>query len=245
MGHFFTTYLHDPIYNLLIAFVGVVPAGDIGLAVIAVTLIVKFATMPLSFSMIRTQVAMKALEPGLRDIKEAHKDDREAQAKETLALYRKYRVNPFSSILLVFIQIPILIALYWVFRGESLPQIDAEVLYSFIRLPEHIQTEFLGIFPMVGKSIVLAVAAGLTQAAQAWLSIPQPAHTGTKTLAEDFGRAMALQARYVIPVVIAFAAYATSGAVALYFVTSNLFGVAQELYVRKSGMRGPKLPATI
>ncbi len=237
MSAFFTTVLYDPIYNLLVLLVGIVPYGDIGLAVIAVTLIVKFITLPLSLSMIRTQRAMKSLQPKLEAIKEKHKDDREKLARETFALYKEEGVNPLASLFLILIQIPILIALYWVFQGEALPQIDPSILYSFMAIPDTIRTEFLGLIPMSGKSLLLAVLAALTQAAQAWLSIPKPAGTPGKSLAEDFGRAMTLQARYVIPVVIGFVAYATSGAVALYFVTSNLFGVAQELYVRKLGLR--------
>jgi membrane protein insertase Oxa1/YidC/SpoIIIJ len=50
---------------------------------------------------------------------------------------------------------------------------------------------------------------------------------------EDFGRAMALQARYVIPAIIALVAYGTSGAVALYFITSNAVTIGQEFLVRR------------
>lgn len=245
MSSFFTTYLTDPIYNLLVFFVGVVPGGDIGLAVIAVTLIVKLATLPLSLSMIRTQRAMKAIEPQFKEIKEKFKNDKEKQAKEIFALYRQYRINPFSSILLVIIQIPILFALYWVFVGESLPQVDAGILYSFVSIPTVITTDFLGIFPLAGTSLILALLAGVAQYAQGWLSMPIPAATGNKSLAEDFGRAMALQVRYVIPVLIAFAAYATSGAVALYFITSSVFAVLQELLVRRTGVRGSTLSTPV
>lgn len=238
MASFFNTTLYDPIYNLLIFLVGIVPFGDIGLAVIAVTIIVKLITLPLSLSMIRTQKAMKVIQPELDALKEKHKDNRETLARETFALYKRYGVNPLSSLLLILIQIPILIALYWVFQGESLPQIDPSILYGFIAIPDVIRTEFLGLISMHEKSLLLAVLAGATQAAQAWLSLPKPTGTPGKSLAEDFGRAMTLQARYVIPVIIAFVAYATSGAVALYFVTSNLFGVAQELAFKKYKVRG-------
>lgn len=230
----FHTYIHDPIYNLLIFLIDVIPGGDIGLAVIAVTLIVKVILLPLSLSAVRTQRAMKVVEPELKDIREKHKDDKELQAKETFALYKKYRINPFASFLTLIIQLPILLGLYWVFRGESFPLIDTGILYAFVSEPAHLSTLFLGIFPMVGKSITLAVLAGITQFGQAYFAIPTPPKREKSSMSEDFGRAMAMQARYVIPFIIAVVAYETSGAVALYFVTSNLFMVGQELLARRN-----------
>lgn len=234
IGALFHTYLSNPIYNLLIYLVGVIPGGDVGIAVIAVTLVVKAIVLPLSLSAVRTQRAMKVVEPELKEIKEIYKDDKEKQAKETFALYKKYRINPFASFATLIIQLPILLALYWVFRGEALPNIDVASLYSFVPIPAHISTQLLGIFSVTGKSIVLAVLAGVTQFLQAYFAVPTPAKSEKATMQEDFGRAMAMQARFVIPFIIALVAYETSGAVALYFVTSNIVTLFQEFLVRRS-----------
>ncbi len=228
----FHTYLHNPIYNLLIFFIGIAPGGDVGIAVIGVTLVVKLVILPLSFSAVRTQRAMKVIEPELKEIKEQYKDDKEKQAKETFALYRKYGVSPFASFATLLIQLPVLLALYWVFRGEALPSIDVASIYSFVAIPVHISTQFLGTFQVVGKSITLAVVAGITQYLQAYFAIPTPPK-GSGGMSEDFGRAMAMQARFVIPFVIALVSYETSGAVALYFVTSNIVTLFQEFLVRR------------
>lgn len=233
MVDLFYTYLHNPIYNLLIFFVDVVPGGDVGLAVIAVTIVVKIIILPLSLSAVRTQRAMKVVEPELREIREKYKDNKEKQAKETFALYKKYNINPFASILTLLIQLPILLALYWVFMGESLPTIDIDILYSFVSIPTVISTLFLGFFAITGKSFILALLAGVTQFLQAYVSIPHTPKTEKSTMSEDFGRAMAMQARYVIPFIIAVVAYQTSGAVALYFITSNIVTLAQEVIVRR------------
>lgn len=233
MGALFHTYLHNPIYNLLIFFVGVVPAGDVGLAVIAVTLVVKLIILPLSLSAVRTQRAMKVVEPELKEIRESYKEDKEKQAKETFALYKKYRINPFASFLTLLIQLPILIALYWVFMGEELPSIDVAALYSFISIPTQISTLFAGIFTVTGKSVVLALLAAATQFIAAYFSIPHTPKSEKSTVSEDFGRAMTMQARYVIPLIIGVVAYQTSGAVALYFITSNVVTLIQEIIVRR------------
>ena len=230
---FFHTFLYEPIYNLLVFFTGIMPGGDVGLAVVAVTIIVRVIIMPFSLSAIRTQRAMKKLEPELKKLREHFKNDRERQAREIFALYKTNKGHPFASFLALFIQLPILIGLYWVFRTETLPAVDAETLYSFVSAPETASALFLGLISITGSSIVLAVIAAATQFFQARLAIPAPPPaTGEKlSMQEEIGRAMALQARFVLPLIIGAVAYA-SGAIALYFITSNVVSIIQELVVK-------------
>ena len=212
------------------------------MAVICATLVVKFILLPLSLSAARTQKAMKDIEPTLKELREKYKDDKETQAKEMFALYKEKGIKPFSSIFSVFIQLPIIIALYWVFNTKSLPGIDPSLLYSFVHVPTVVSHMFLGLLNITGHSITLAVVAGLTQLVQAWYAIPVPpasAEVGVSP-GEDFARAMTLQARYVLPVVIGFVAY-SSGAIALYFVTSNIVALLQEFIVRQG--RSKSVPA--
>jgi YidC/Oxa1 family membrane protein insertase len=234
MMSLFHDYLFTPIYNLLVFLVGIMPGGDVGLAVVLATLIVKIVLMPLSFAALKTQKAMKIMEPELKKVREKYKNDKETQARELFALYKKYDVKPLASFLTMFIQIPILIALYFVFINEALPNVDTSLLYSFVQIPAVISTFFLGIFAITKSSLVLAVFAGITQFAQAsvMIVVPPKKEASGGTMQEEFGRAMALQARYVLPFIMGLVAY-TSGAVALYFITSNLVGVAQELISRQ------------
>ncbi len=234
MTDLFHNIIYVPIYNLLVFVADVIPGGDLGIAVIIATVIVKLILVPVSISAIQTQRAMRLLEPELKDLRERLKDDREAQAKEMFALYKKHKVKPFSSILMLFVQIPIVLGLYFVCMAVA-KGIDPALLYSFVPSPDHVSPLFLGIFSVAGSSIVLAVVAGLTQLAQAWYAIPVPPKSTepNPSMQQEFGRAMALQARYVFPLLIALFAYA-SGALALYFAASNLFMLAQEFLVRKT-----------
>src|SRR3989338_181637 len=157
---FFHVVFYDPIYNVLVVLVALVPGGDVGIAVILLTIIIRLILLPSSLSAARTQRAMKLLEPKIKELKEKHKSDKEKEALETLALYREAKVNPFASILTVFIQIPVLLALYWVFYYEpfsTASAINLTRLYSFIPFPQHISLQFLGLISVAGKSIVLAV----------------------------------------------------------------------------------------
>ena len=236
MISFFHTVLYTPIYNLLMFFTDILPGQDIGLAVIAVTLIVKIIIMPLSFAALRTQRAIKAIEPEMKEIREKLKDDKETQAKEMFALYKKYGVNPFAGLLTLIIQLPIVISLYWVFNNTELLTVDMSLLYSFVPAPLAISPLFLGVFAVTGASITLALLAGLTQLVYGWYAIPVPEKSTKKPgtdMQADFGRSLAIQMRFMLPVFIAVAAYFTSVAIALYFITSNLVGILQEYVVRR------------
>ncbi len=229
----FHTLVYLPIHNLLVFFIDIIPGGDLGLAVIGVTLAVKFVLLPLSLEAAKTQKAMKVIEPELKALREKYKDDKEKQAREMFALYKERGVKPFASILMLFVQIPIVFGLYFVCQGAVTTALDPSLLYSFIPLPEAVNPLFLGVFSVAGMSIVLALVAGITQFIQAWYVIPVPPKNtnGTATTMEEFGRAMALQARFILPLLIgAFAL--TSGAIALYFSASSLFMVGQEFLVR-------------
>jgi YidC/Oxa1 family membrane protein insertase len=234
ISSFFNTVFNNPIYNALVALISFVPGGDVGIAAILLTIIIRLIILPFSLSAARTQRAMKILEPRMKELKEKHKGNKEKEALETLALYREARVNPFMSIVTVLIQIPILLALYWVFFQESFTTVDAAKIYAFTPIPGSVSLQFLGLISVAGKSIILAALAGATQFFQAHLSL-----SGTKTLPSTpaerggFQQIMNMQLKYVFPILIATISYTTSGAVALYFITTNLAGIVQEWYVRR------------
>jgi len=232
---FFHAVFYNPIYNTLVALVALVPGGDVGVAVILLTILIRLILLPFSLSAARTQRAMKTLEPKIKELKEKHKGDKEKEALETLSLYREAKVNPFASILTVFIQIPVLLALYWVFYNEPFSTINAARLYTLTPVPDFISLEFLGIISVAGKSIILAVLAGLTQFLQAHMALSgtmKPSPGGG--MQNDFQRVMGMQLKYVFPFLIGAISYTTSGAIALYFITTNLAGSLQEWHVRRT-----------
>ena len=238
---FFHAVFYNPIYNALVALVAVVPGSDVGIAVILVTIVIRLILLPFSLSAARTQREMKILEPKIKELKEKHKGNKEKEALETLALYKEARVNPFASILTVFIQIPVLLALYFVFYYEPFPAINAARLYAFTPVPDIASLEFLGLISVAGKSMVLAFLAGITQFYQAHLALSGTMKpSDTKSMQNDFQKIMGMQLKYVFPFIIGAISYTTSGAIALYFITTNIAGALQEIYVRrKLGVHDP------
>ena len=231
---FFHTVFYNPIYNALVALVALVPGSDVGIAVILLTIGIRLLLLPFSLSAARTQRAMKDLEPKIKALKEKHKGDKEKEAVETLALYKEAEVNPFASVLVAFIQIPILLALYWVFTYEPFPAINMARLYTMTPIPHHISLEFLGLISVAGKSLFLAIGAGLTQLLQAHMALSGTMKPSSSGAQGDFQKIIGLQLKYVFPFLIATISYTTSGAVALYFITTNLAGSAQEWHIRRA-----------
>lgn len=233
------TFFFDPVYNGLVFFIDTIPGGDVGVAIVCITLLVKIILLPLSLKAARTQVLMRELEPKLKEIKEKYKGKREELARAMMDVYKEAGLNPFASILLLFVQIPIIIALYlsvYSGGGVSLPDINTDLLYSFIPQPETINMIFLGIIDIAGKSLPLALLAGGTQFIHARLAIPKPEPRKEGAgidFKEDFTRTMQTQMRYVMPIIIFVVAYTISAAIALYFTVSNIAMIAQELLVRR------------
>jgi YidC/Oxa1 family membrane protein insertase len=83
-----------------------------GWAIIALTVIIKAAVLPLAFKSYVSMAKMKELQPEMEKIKERAGEDREQLEKEMMALYKKEKVNPAAGCLPILIQIPIFFSLY-------------------------------------------------------------------------------------------------------------------------------------
>ena len=238
IGSLFNTLLYQPFYNGLIFLISIIPGGDVGVAVIILTIAVKFALFSLSYRSIISQQRLKELTPELERIKTQFQNDKQRQASETMALYRREGVNPLSTILSLFLQIPVVFALYFVFVRSGLPEINHELLYGFLAEPGVISLSLLGLIDISKKSVILAVFAGATQFLQARLMAPQTpkkdSGSGEHAFKDELARSLQLQMKYVFPALIGFFAYNFGGAVALYSATSNLFAIGQEMYVKRA-----------
>jgi YidC/Oxa1 family membrane protein insertase len=233
-SYVFNASIYIPLYNGLVFIIGFVPFADAGVAVIVLTFLVKLALFPLSQKAIKTQLRMKTFEADLAALKEKHKTDREAHAKATMAFYKEKNINPFSSIFLILVQIPIILGLYYIFYKGGLPTIDTSLLYSFVGVPS-VSMHFLGLIDITKGSLILAILVAASQYFQVRFSMPAiKPKTSEMSFKEDLARTMNLQMRYFLPAVVGVVAYSISGAVSLYWITSNLFAIGQEIYVRRT-----------
>ncbi|MCR4279590.1 MAG: YidC/Oxa1 family membrane protein insertase [Candidatus Zambryskibacteria bacterium] len=232
MSAIYHTFFYDPIYNFLIFLFQVFPWADAGIIVILLTIIVRLALFPLSRKAVLTQVKMAEIGPDLTEIKEKYKGNSEEQARRTLALYKERGVNPFSGILVIIIQIPIILALYQIFI--HFPEVNAALLYAFVSVPENINTTFLGLIDITAKSAVIAVLAAASTYFQFQVSMKGQKEPKGNSFGDNLTRSMQKQMKYFFPVIVFFISYNISGVIALYWLTTNLFSIGQELFVKRS-----------
>ncbi len=227
---------YTPLYNALIFFIAIIPLHNVGVAVILFTLIIKIILFPFSQKSVKTQFEMKQMEPELNKLKEQYKDNKQLQAEKTMELYRQKGINPFSGILVMLIQLPILMGLYYIFLRGGLPNVDHTIIYSFTKIPTVVNSTLFGV-NVSAKSTLFAILAGLAQFFQMQFMLPNapkrnPNSDTGPNFKDELSRSMNMQMKYIMPFIIFIIARNFAVVVSLYLITSSVFAVGQELFVR-------------
>jgi len=233
MSVFFSIYqeiLYRPLLNALILLTEFVPGHDVGLAIILLTIFVRLLLFPFTHHSLLTQRKLKELEPQINQIRFQNKDKLELQSKKIMELYEAHGVRPLFGCLTLFVQLPVLIALYHVF-WKGLWSKESGLYYSFISIPESIQPNFLGVLNLADPSLLLAFLAGLSQFFQMKLATPTLPPKGA-SFKEEMNRAFAIQSLYIFPFLIFFISFRLPSALALYWTASNIFATLHEALVR-------------
>ena len=189
-----------------------------GVAIIALTFIVRLAVLPLSLRGIRSMRRMQIVAPKIQALKEKYKDDPQRFQRETMELYKKEGVNPFSSCLPFILQIPFFIAIYQLLRGDAFQQdvVNAPP-EGFLFVKSVIEA------PQGAELIVLIVLFVTTTAASVLLT------TATSPTASPAQRYLML----LFPLIIVpFIINAPAG-LAVYWIATNLFSLGQQWIVQR------------
>src|SRR3989338_866507 len=99
LSSIWNTLLYQPFVNILAFLISIIPGGDVGIAIILLTFLVKLLLFPLSQKSLENQAKTSALSPLLNEIK-ASGATKEEHARRTFELYKKHKANPFSGCLL-------------------------------------------------------------------------------------------------------------------------------------------------
>lgn len=228
----FNQVLYLPLFNALIWLYNIIPGKDLGIAIVVLTVLIRFLLYPLSRKAIRSQKIMSKLQPKIKEIQKKYKK-KEEQMKETMALYKKYNINPIAGCLPILIQLPILIALYRVFiTSLDIQRLDG--LYSFVTQPDSLNVMFLGIINLSERSIFLALLAGLFQFIQSKMIMPKKGlnEKQMKIGNMDFSSLMSTQMVYFMPLITIFIAWNLPAALPLYWTVVTLFGVVQQYFTK-------------
>ncbi len=232
LGDLFNLFLYKPLFNSLVLFYNIIPGHDFGIAIIFLTLAIKFILYPLSVVAFKSQKVLQDLQPKVKEIQEKFKDDKEKLAKATLELYKNEKINPFSGLFLAFIQLPILIALYNVFWQGLKPE-QLNNLYTFINNPVNINPFFLGFIDLSKPNLYFAIIAGILQ----FYQTKMVSSSNKVSNKNDMAQAMQTQMLYVFPVITIIILMSLPSALGLYWIISSIFSIVQQYYILKNNSK--------
>src|SRR6516162_5134328 len=117
------------------------PAGaSWGWAIIGLTVVVRLVLFPLFVRQMKSIVSLQRHMPEMKAIQEKYKDDKQRQSEELMKFYRENNINPFASCLPLVLQLPVLIALFYMLRTDLKKHICGEPLVShYNNLPLHVR----------------------------------------------------------------------------------------------------------
>ena len=129
----FTTLIVQPIFNILVLIYGLLPGHNFGLSIILFTVLIRLLMWPLVKKQLHQAKAMRELQPELKRIKKAAAGDKQKESMLMMELYKEKEINPFASLGLLIVQIPIFIGLYsGVQKIVSDPKVIIDFSYGFV-----------------------------------------------------------------------------------------------------------------
>ncbi len=231
MIEIYNQVLLRPIFNLLVFIYNTIPWTDFGLAIILLTIIIRFAFTPLSIKALVSQRELSKLQPKIKELQDKHKNDRQALGQATMALYKEHKINPFSGCLPLLIQLPVLLAFYSALRSGFQPD-SLNMLYSFVQNPGHIKEIALGFLNLAKKAPALAITAGALQ----WVQSKQAtAFQAPTSPGEQESQAFKMnkQMLYFFPVMVIIIAWNLPAGLVLYWVVTTVFSIFEQRYINK------------
>jgi len=225
----FQELFYRPLLNLLF-FIYNLGVVDLGVAIIILTVVVRLVLLPLFYKSAKDQTILQKIYPKIQEAQKKHKDDKEKQVKEIMGIYKEHKVNPFSGFLLLLVQLPILIGLYQVFLKGFSDQTLTH-LYSFVSTPAVVNTSFLGLVPLDQNNIILVFLAGVFQYLQSYILLRvNKKESSGPAMVQNITKKMVFFAPLLTIVIL----YSLPSAVALYWLTTSVFSVGQQLVINKN-----------
>jgi YidC/Oxa1 family membrane protein insertase len=239
--------LVHPLISLLVAAFDLF--HDFGLAVVLVTIGIRLLLYPLYVTQIRSQRIMQELAPAMNDIKAKYGKDRQKLSEEQMKLYKERGYNPASGCLPLILQMPILFAMYAAFLqtptldGQTLNQILIPFVPNPLGLDQKLDLAAHWL-PWISEGLgspdpwrILPITAGVTQLFASIMA--QPANP-PKT--DDPQQKMMQSMAYYFPLITVFIAWSLPAGLAVYWVTTTLFQIAQQYFVTGWGQLPKFLP---
>lgn len=230
------------IHSLLSPIFGEASGVSWSVAIIGLVIIIRIILIPLFVKQIKSQRALTALQPHLKEIQKKYKDDRQKQSEEMMKLYKEHKTNPLASCFPILAQAPIFFALFTVLNGIGknppvphgvLTLADAESAAQAKFFGAPISETFLGSSSGTVKIVTVLLIAFMsltTFTTQRQLMVK-----GMPKM--DSSNNMMLQQQkimlYLFPVIFAVSGVNFPIGVLIYWSTTNLWTWGQQFYVIK------------
>ncbi len=216
-------YFMLPLFKLLHRFI-----PNYGFVIIVFSVIIRILLYPLTLTSMKSMKKMQALQPMMEELRVKYKEDPQRLNKEIMKLYKEYGVNPASGCLPMLPQLPILYALWAVFRATiELRQAgfiwwikDLSIPDTIVHLPFVIP--FFGITQISG----LALFMGVTMLIQQKMTVKDPRQ---KTMV------------WLLPLLLTLAFNGLPSGLNLYYSTFNVLAIAQQAWTNKKGIADVQL----
>ncbi len=188
--------------------------GSWGIAIILMTFTVRLAILPLTFKGVKSMQRLQTLQPAIKQIQERYKDDKQRMNQEVMAFYQREKVNPLGSCFPLLLQIPFFISLFYLLRS---PEFKADIadnpgFLAIDNLAEKVTDPVL-----LGVLIVLYVGTQLAASAVTALS------------ADPIQRRI----MFALPFVFVIFIVNFEAGLILYWITTNVWTIGQQLLVKK------------
>jgi len=212
--------------------------GNLGGAIIALTIILKTITAPVGVSQLKTQTKRAELQEELDKLKEKHKD-KQKLSKAQMELYKKNGISPASGCLPMVVQLVVFIALYRVFMSSLNNGIDTSVLYFDFLKNATINLNFLYLdISKPDPYYILPIIAGISQflLSKSFMSkakVDKELAKETAGKKDDMMANMQQQMLYVTPIMTIFIGIKLPSGLVLYWLVSTLYAYIQNIIIKK------------
>jgi len=237
IGYALIRWFADPLVKyLVIPFFsfGSIFINNYGILIILFGIIIKLVLYPLTQKSFKSMAAMKELQPQMKEIQEKYKDDPQKQQKETIALYKKMKVNPLGGCLPMLLQFPILITLFFFFQNSMIIRQQSFLWAADLSAPDYILSLPFTI-PVIGDQI-----AGFVLLMSAAMFFQSKVSGGMSGGAAPSGGPNMKVFMYIIPFVMLFVFNNFASGLSLYYLVYNVLSIAQQALINKQ--MGEKKP---
>lgn len=211
----FDTFVYQPIFQTLLFIYQRFSWGDLGIAVVLLTFFIRVVLFPLFWKNTKDQAVMKKIQPEINRIQKDKTLNAQKKGEFLMKVYKENKLNPFSSVFIIIVQLPVFFALFKIFtNGISGGAFD--------------NTTLLGLIDLREKGGILVLVAAVLQYIQIKFSIAKPSE-GVKQGAFDAQKFMLFAAPLLTVIVL----WNLPKALALYWVAMTVFSVAQQWYIER------------